>query len=51
MPYDPESDVTEQVVDSVSTSLKNLGVKYIDSLVLHSPLRTREVRKSSLFLY
>ncbi len=43
MPYDPEASVTEQVKSSVATSLKNLGVSYIDSLVLHSPLETKEV--------
>ncbi|WVR07834.1 hypothetical protein IAU60_004877 [Kwoniella sp. DSM 27419] len=42
LPYDPKAPIREQVKQSIATSLKNLGVEYIDSVVLHSPLRTRE---------
>jgi aryl-alcohol dehydrogenase-like predicted oxidoreductase len=31
-----------QVRQSFATSLVNLGTDYVDSLVLHSPLRTHE---------
>lgn len=43
LPYDPSSPVEEQVKQSFETSLKNLGVEYIDAVVLHSPLKSREV--------
>ncbi|KIR62339.1 oxidoreductase [Cryptococcus bacillisporus CA1873] len=42
LPYDPSSPVEEQVKQSFETSLKNLGVEYIDAVVLHSPLKSRE---------
>ncbi|CAB9497731.1 Aldose reductase-related protein 1 [Seminavis robusta] len=40
LPYDPNAELREQVQQSVESSLKNLKTDYIDSLVLHSPLRT-----------
>lgn len=43
LPYDPSSPIEEQVKQSFETSLKNLGVEYVDAVVLHSPLRNREV--------
>lgn len=46
LPYDPKASITEQVNQSFRRSLENLGVEYIDSVVLHSPLRTREVSVS-----
>lgn len=39
IPYDPQADVAEQVAESFETSLANLETDYVDSLVLHSPLR------------
>nr|XP_031860537.1 uncharacterized protein CI109_004148 [Kwoniella shandongensis]KAA5527609.1 hypothetical protein CI109_004148 [Kwoniella shandongensis] len=42
LPYDSKAPIPEQVKQSIATSLKNLGVDYIDSVILHSPLRTRE---------
>lgn len=33
---------TAQVRQSLATSLRNLGTDYLDSLVLHSPMRTHE---------
>ncbi|UOH83656.1 hypothetical protein LQV05_006390 [Cryptococcus neoformans] len=42
LPYDPSSPIEEQVKQSFETSLKNLGVEYVDAVVLHSPLRNRE---------
>ena len=45
LPYDPKSSISEQVTSSFHRSLQNLQVEYIDSVILHSPLRTREVRK------
>ncbi len=38
VPYDPDASIEEQVRQSVSVSLKNLRVDYIDGLLLHSPL-------------
>lgn len=52
MPYDPETSVTEQVHTSIKSSLYNLRPSsdtasvddaYIDTLVIHSPLRTMEL--------
>lgn len=46
LPYDPRLTITEQVKRSIASSLHNLRNSnsyddtYIDSLVLHSPLRT-----------
>ncbi|KAI1418140.1 Aldo/keto reductase [Hypoxylon sp. FL1857] len=45
LPYDPNAPLEEQVRSSVASSLNNFQVSdseapYIDSLVLHSPLRT-----------
>ncbi|KAG4439748.1 hypothetical protein IFR05_004770 [Cadophora sp. M221] len=35
-PYDTTSRITSQVIESVISSLSNLGTEYIDCLVLHS---------------
>lgn len=35
-PYDPTKSIPEQVAESVASSLVNLGVDYLDCLVLHS---------------
>jgi diketogulonate reductase-like aldo/keto reductase len=40
IPYDPGGTLTEQVEQSVATSLRNLRTDYLDCLVLHSPLST-----------
>ena len=40
IPYDPQAPLNEQVLQSLETSLKNLQTDYIDSLVMHSPMRT-----------
>lgn len=50
LPYDPKASITQQVNQSFRRSLENLGVEYIDSVVLHSPLRTRKVSVSDLAL-
>jgi hypothetical protein len=42
VPYNPSSPVPEQVSESLACSLRNLGVDYIDSVLLHSPLPTHE---------
>lgn len=39
IPYDPQAPVGEQVAQSFEASLSNLGTRYVDCLVLHSPLR------------
>ncbi|KAH0610389.1 uncharacterized protein H6S33_011916 [Morchella sextelata] len=41
-PYDATAPLSAQVKQSVETSLKNLNVDYIDSVLLHSPLQTLE---------
>ena len=38
VPYDPDAPLSIQVAQSFSSSQKNLGTHYVDSLVLHSPL-------------
>jgi len=40
IPYDKDADLPTQVHQSLAKSLENLGVSYIDSLVMHSPMRT-----------
>lgn len=40
IPYDPSAPLAEQVAQSFHSSLRNLQTRYVDSLVLHSPLRT-----------
>jgi len=42
VPYDREADLEEQVMQSFETSLRNLKTTYLDSLVMHSPMRKRE---------
>lgn len=42
VPYDPGAPLAAQVAQSFCASQENLGTDYVDSLVLHSPLRTRE---------
>ncbi len=43
LPYDRRLPIALQVKQSFEKSLSNLGLEYIDSVVLHSPLSTREV--------
>ncbi|XP_075239165.1 methylglyoxal reductase DkgA-like [Convolutriloba macropyga] len=40
VPYDKKAPLDEQVQQSIQKSLHNLGLSYIDSLVLHGPLRS-----------
>jgi len=40
LPYNPTESVTNQVRESFASSLKNLRTDYVDSYILHSPLRT-----------
>lgn len=40
VPYDPAAPLAVQVAQSFAATQKNLGTDYVDSLVLHSPLRT-----------
>jgi len=49
IPYDAEAKVEDQVDQSVAASLKQLGVDYIDCLVMHSPLRTKDVSHLGLY--
>lgn len=42
IPYNPRAPLNEQVAQSFESSKKNLGVSYVDSLILHSPLETIE---------
>eukprot|EP00980_Cylindrotheca_fusiformis_P007072 scaffold1482_cov120-Cylindrotheca_fusiformis.AAC.14 len=41
-PYDPSSPIEEQVRSSLDVSLKNLKTTYLDSWVMHSPMKTME---------
>eukprot|EP01048_Picozoa_sp_COSAG05_P025053 COSAG05_NODE_6188_length_1004_cov_1.154696_1_plen_266_part_01 len=43
VPYDASAPVEQQVEQSLACSLRNLGVTYIDSVLLHSPLPTDEL--------
>jgi diketogulonate reductase-like aldo/keto reductase len=40
IPYDKDAPLASQVQESFSVSLRNLHTDYLDSLVLHSPMRT-----------
>lgn len=40
VPYDPNAPLEDQVAQSFAASQANLGTEYVDSLVLHGPLRT-----------
>ncbi len=42
VPYDPKAPLAEQVAQSFARSLENLATDYVDSLVLHSPMRDAE---------
>ena len=42
IPYDPNASLEEQVKQSFEKSCQNLGVTYLDSLVLHSPMKKFE---------
>ncbi len=42
LPYDREASLEDQVIQSLETSLLNLRTEYIDSLVMHSPMRQRK---------
>jgi len=42
VPYDAGAPLSEQVAQSFAASLRNLRTDYLDCLVLHSPLATRE---------
>lgn len=42
IPYDKNASLSDQVHQSLQKSLSNLNTEYLDSLVLHSPMRTYE---------
>jgi len=42
LPYDKHAPLEEQVRQSIEASLKNLRTEYIDSLVLHSPMKNHQ---------
>src|SRR5262245_46902613 len=37
LPYDPEARPSDQVAQSMASSLEHLGTDYVDSFVLHGP--------------
>ena len=37
LPYDPSASLSEQVAQSMASSLEHLGTNYVDSYVLHGP--------------
>jgi diketogulonate reductase-like aldo/keto reductase len=41
LPYDPESDLSTQVAQSMASSLEHLGTDHVDSYVLHGPASGR----------
>ncbi|KAG8903000.1 hypothetical protein FRB99_003833 [Tulasnella sp. 403] len=43
LPYDPTASVADQVRASFASSLKNLKTEYLDSYIIHSPLRTPQL--------
>ena len=40
LPYESRAPLAEQIAQSFASSQRNLGTDYVDSLVLHSPLKT-----------
>ena len=40
IPYDPRASLSQQVLQSLEVSLRNLRTDYLDCLVLHSPMPT-----------
>jgi len=38
LPYDPQASLSEQVAQSLASSLQHLGTDYVDSLLLHGPM-------------
>lgn len=42
LPYDPNASLTEQVRQSLASSLEHLGTEYVDSFVLHGPATGRD---------
>jgi diketogulonate reductase-like aldo/keto reductase len=42
IPYDPKAPLPEQVMQSLTASLRNLHTDYVDGLILHSPLSHAE---------
>lgn len=42
IPYDKDASLEDQVRQSLQVSLQNLKTNYLDSLVMHSPMRTLE---------
>lgn len=37
LPYDPQASLSDQVAQSLASSLEHLGTDYVDSFVLHGP--------------
>jgi diketogulonate reductase-like aldo/keto reductase len=37
LPYDPQASLSQQVLQSIQSSLEHLGTEYLDSYVLHGP--------------
>ena len=42
LPYDPAANLSEQVAQSMASSLEHLGTDYVDSYVLHGPASNYE---------
>jgi diketogulonate reductase-like aldo/keto reductase len=38
LPYDPSATLTDQVAQSMASSLEHLGLAYVDSYVMHGPM-------------
>ena len=48
LPYDPSAPIAKQVEQSFQSSLENLGVEKIDSLVLHGPTSGKGMHANDL---
>ncbi len=46
LPYDPSQPLSQQVAQSMATSLQHLGTDYVDSYVLHGPSSSYDWRKA-----
>ena len=43
IPYNPRAPLADQVRESFAVSLEQFGTEYLDSLLMHSPMKTVEV--------
>ncbi len=48
LPYDPRTSISNQVIQSFSSSLSHLQTEYIDSYLLHGPMYSRGIHQEDM---